>query len=135
MEFKRRLQLYMIGLGGGILLSFGIFGKGCTNTAWMPEARVRLRMHNTLVHATSRAQQQLDAMNIGLADLCAAMDSASVNFKESRRTSDSLYYAMATTLDGRPLTFSVAALRDYMIDSTATLLEIAPKTITPPAAP
>jgi hypothetical protein len=114
----------MLGLGLGTVLSFAIFGKSCTNTAWAPEARVRLRMKTTLVRATPQAADALQALQLDLAELRAAMDSLDVDFSKSRRTSDSLYYAMAGRVNGRTLELNVAALRDYSIDSTSTLLSV-----------
>lgn len=111
----------MLGLGLGTLLSFAIFGKSCTNTAWAPDARVRLRMKSTLVHASPSAQVAMDSLHIDLAALRAAMDSLDVDFSKSRRTEDSLYYELSGPVAGRSLQLSVAALRDYEVDSTATL--------------
>ena len=124
MNFSKRLRLFMLGIGLGTIASFAMFGKGCTNTAWAPEGRVRLRMKSTLVRATPGAQQQLEALSLDLAALRANMDSFDVDFGDSRRTDDSLYYAIRGTVKGKSVSFNVAALRDYMIDSTATLLDI-----------
>ncbi len=124
MTFSKRLRLFMLGLGLGTIVSFAMFGKGCTNTAWTPDGRVRLRMKSTLVRATPIAHQQLEALGLDLAALRANMDSCDVDFGDSRRTDDSLYYAISGTVKGKAVSFNVAALRDYVIDSTATLLEI-----------
>jgi hypothetical protein len=125
MNFPRRLRLFMLGLGLGTIVSFAMFGKGCTNVGWAPDARVRLRMKSTLLKATPPAQAQLDALSLDLASLRAHMDSCDVDFSKSRRTDDSLYYALNGRVKGREVVFNVAALRDYVIDSTATLLDIA----------
>jgi hypothetical protein len=124
MTFSRRLKLFMLGLGLGTILSFVFFGKGCTNMAWAPEGRVRLRMKSTLTRATSTAQQQLHALSLDLASLRAQMDSCDVDFGASRRTDDSLYYAIHGRVSHKQVIFDVCALRDYTIDSTATLLSI-----------
>lgn len=123
--FGKRLRLYMIGLGLGTVLSIAIFGKGCSNMEWAPAGRVRLRMHSTLVRTTTTAQQQLGALGITLEQVRASMDSAEVDFAASKRTDDSLYYRITSTLDGRKYQLVAAALRDYTVDSTATLLTIA----------
>ena len=122
MTFSRRLRLFMLGLGLGTLVSFAIFGKSCTNTAWAPDARVRLRMKTTLIRATPDAQAALDAVGLDLAALRGGMDSLDVDFSRSRRTDDSLYYELSGPVHGRSLELHIAALRDYTIDSTSTLL-------------
>ncbi|MBL7986036.1 MAG: hypothetical protein JNM91_13610 [Flavobacteriales bacterium] len=124
MTFGKRLRLFMLGIGLGTILSFLFFGKGCTNMAWAPEGRVRLRMKSTLIHAAPAAQAQLTDLHLDLATLRAQMDSCDVDFSASRRTDDSLYYAMSGRVAGHEVAFDVAALRDYTIDSTATLLRI-----------
>lgn len=127
MTFGRRLRLFMLGLGLGTLASFAIFGRSCTNTAWAPDARVRLRMKTTLIRATPQAQQALDALNLDLRTLRTAMDSLDVDFSRSRRTDDSLFYELSGPVNGRAMQLRIAALRDYAIDSTSTLLMIGPK--------
>ncbi len=121
------MRLFMLGLGLGTIVSFMIFGKSCTNTAWAPEARVKLRMKSTLTRATPAADAALRTMELELADLRAGMDSLEVDFGASRRTSDSLYYAIGGKLKGRSILLRVAALRDYTLDSTSTLLTIGPE--------
>ena len=127
MTFGRRLRLFMLGLGLVTIVSFMIFGKSCTNTAWAPEARVKLRMKSTLTRATPAADAALRTMELELADLRAGMDSLEVDFGASRRTSDSLYYAIGGKLKGRSILLRVVALRDYTLDSTSTLLTIGPE--------
>ena len=127
MTFGRRLRLFMLGLGLGTIVSFVLFGKSCTNTAWAPDARVRLRMKTTLLRSTPRADEAMRALNVDLATLRASMDSLDVDFSKSRRTSDSLYYELSGAVQGRLLELSIATLRDYAIDSTSTLLMVGPK--------
>lgn len=124
MTFGRRLRLFMLGLGLGTLVSFAIFGKSCTNTAWAPEARVRLRMKSTLLRSTPEAGAALRALALDLAALRADMDSLDVDFSNSRRTSDSLFYRMHGNVSGRTIELDIAALRDYTIDSVSTLLMV-----------
>ena len=126
MTFTRRLRLFILGLGLGTLLSFAIFGKSCTNTAWAPDARVRLRMKSTLIRATPQAQEAMDAMKLDLAALRTGMDSLDVDFSHSRRTDDSLYYELNGPVKGRTVQLSIATLRDYEVDSASTLLMVRP---------
>ncbi|HEY0978098.1 MAG TPA: hypothetical protein VGE21_11575 [Flavobacteriales bacterium] len=125
MELSRRIKLYVFGVVIGGVAAWAIYGKKLTNTAWMPEARVKLRLSSTLVKATPSAQQQLDALSLDLLSVRLALDSSQVDFKASTRTDDSLFYVVHTTLDGRSYTYGCAALRDYVVDSTATLTRIA----------
>lgn len=124
MTFSRRLKLFMVGLGLGTILSFVFYGKGCTNMEWAPDGRVRLRMKSTLIHATPFAQAQLDSLRLSLPEMRAQMDSCDVDFSASANTDDSLYYVINGPISGQRVTFRVAALRDYVVDSTATLLSI-----------
>lgn len=126
MDLKRRIKLFIIGLGLGSIAAYLIFGTRLTNGAWTPQERVKLRLKSTLVHATPEAQAMLAPLGLGLADLRANMDSCSVSFADSRRTEDSLFYAVSGPVKGRRFDLRVAALRDYTIDSTATLLSITP---------
>ena len=107
-----------------MVLSFVFFGKGCSNTGWAPGPRVKKRLKSTLIRATPIAQQELDALHIDLAMLRASLDSSEVIFKNSRRTDDSLYYELTGRVGGKPIVFTVGALRDYVVDSTATLRSI-----------
>lgn len=124
MDLKRRLKLYLMGLVLGGIASYFIFGKRLTNTGWTPEARVILRLKTTLIRTTPQAQAALDAMHIDLPMMRAALDSCDVSFIHSRRTDDSLYYEISGPVGGKPVVFTVAALRDYMVDSTATVWSI-----------
>lgn len=117
----------MLGIGLGTIMSFMIFGKSCTNTAWAPEARVQLRMKTTLIRSTAQADSAMFMLGIDLADLRASMDSLEVDFGNSRRTADSLYYELAGPVKGRAVNLSIATLRDYDIDSTSTLLSLEPE--------
>lgn len=127
MDLKRRIKLFLIGLGLGSIAAYFIFGSRLTNGAWTPQERVKLRLKSTLVHATPAAQARLDMLHLDLAALRASMDSCTVDFGDSRRTDDSLFYVVKGKVGGQRLRFHVAALRNYEIDSTATLLDIAPR--------
>ncbi|MCB0781319.1 MAG: hypothetical protein KDB87_17325, partial [Flavobacteriales bacterium] len=64
------------------------------------------------------------AWNTTLADLRAAMPEAGVTLKDTRRSNDSLYYAVTAEVKGRPLAMTIAVLADPRSDSTATLWEL-----------
>ena len=124
MTLQRRLTLYMFGLiiGGGV--AYWTYGTRLTGGAWLPEAKVKGRLRSTLLAATPSAQMQLDNRALDLATLRSHMDSASVDFGASRRTDDSLIYAVTARVHGSDLRLRVCALRDFDRDSTATLLEL-----------
>lgn len=124
MDLSRRIKLYVFGVVVGGVLAWAFFGTRLTSTAWMPEDRVKLRLRSTLIKATPEAEAQLAPLQLDLSTLRTSLDSAQVDFKASARTDDSLYYVVHTTIDGRVYTYRCAALRDYVVDSTATLTAI-----------
>lgn len=124
MDFQRRLQLYLVGLVIGGLLAWFFMGDRLTNMAWTPKERIELRLENTLLKATPEADSTLRAWNTTLADLRAAMPEAGVTLKDTRRSNDSLYYAVTAEVKGRPLAMTIAVLADPRSDSTATLWEL-----------
>lgn len=125
MTFPRRLMLFGLGLVLGCLVAWGIYGRRLDNTDWMPNHRVKLRLHNTLVKATPAAEAQLAPMGLTLSDLRnTVIDSCDVNFSKSIRSKDSLVYYVHGTVQGKPVQYMAATLRDFRTDSTATLTEI-----------
>lgn len=124
MDLQRRLTLYLIGLiiGGGAAYFF--YGERLTSGAWMPEAKLRQRLRNTLVKATPAAQSELDTRGLSLSDLRQRMDSARIDLGASVRGDDSLIYIVTAPLRGKELTLRIGTLRDFDRDSTATLLGI-----------
>lgn len=124
MDLKRRLRLYLFGLIIGSIAAYMMYGQRLTNGAWLPEAKVKLRLINTLTKVAPTAQAELDARAIDLQILREALPKAEVRFTDSRRTSDSLIYAVDLTVNSEPLRLMIGALRDSDRDSTATLLGI-----------
>lgn len=127
MDFQRRLQLYLVGLVIGGLLAWSFMGDRLTNMAWTPKERIKLRLENTLLKATPEADSTIRAWNTSLADLRAAMSQAEVTLKDTRRSNDSLYYAVTAEVKGRPLAMTIAVMADAGVDSTATLWEVKPR--------
>lgn len=125
MDLKRRIQLYLVGLiiGGGV--AYFIYGDRLTNSAWTPEAKIKQRFRSTLLAATPQAEAQLAERALQLGDIRTSLDSSSVDFSASRRTDDSIYYAVEARVDGRDLSLVIVGLRDFDRDSTATLWSIA----------
>ncbi len=124
MDLGRRIKLYVFGVVLGGIVAWGIYGNRLSNTAWMPEERVKLRLRSTLIKATPDAQAELMARGLDLAALRGALDSSSVDFKASRRTDDSLWYVVKARHNGVDLVYTCTALRDYVIDSTATVIDL-----------
>jgi len=124
MDLKRRLTLYLFGLiiGGGV--AYWSYGDRLTSGAWMPEAKVKSRLRSTLLRATPAAEQQLAARQLDLMVLRTGMSSAHIDFGASRRTDDSLIYAVELSIGGKDLHLLIGAVRDFDRDSTATLLEV-----------
>lgn len=125
MTFSRRLTLFAFGTGLGCLLAWAIYGRRLENTDWMPNHRVKMRLQSTLVKATPEAESQLAPMNLTLADLRnAVIDSCDIDFSDSKRSKDSLVYYVYGTVQGQPVHYMAATLRDFRTDSTATLTGI-----------
>jgi hypothetical protein len=124
MDLKRRLTLYLFGLIIGGIISYFIYGERLTSGAWLPEAKVKLRLLNTLTKASPAAIAELEARQLDLQAVRAALPKAEVRFRDSERTSDSLIYAVDVSLGGMPTRLTIGALRDSDRDSTATLLRL-----------
>jgi len=124
MDLKRRLQLYLVGLLIGGLLSWLFFKQRLTNTAWMPEDRIKLRLESTLVKARPEAVAQMAQWPTVIDSVRGAIPGSEVLFKETRRSGDSLYYTIHASVAGRPALLTVAVLRDHRVDSAATLWDL-----------
>jgi hypothetical protein len=127
MTFKRRLMLFGFGLGLGCILAWAFYGKRLENTDWMPNHRVKMRLQSTLVKSTPAADAQLAPLHLSLADLrSAVLDSCDVDFSDSKRSKDSLVYYVYGKVHGQQVHYMAATLRDFRVDSTATLTGIWP---------
>ncbi|HQX98396.1 MAG: hypothetical protein IPH05_11835 [Flavobacteriales bacterium] len=121
MTLTRRLQLYTVGLIIGGLMVYFIYGDRATNAAWTPESKLKQRLHSTLVQARPLATEQLAEHQLKLEEVQAAIPGASVDFSDSRRTPDTIYYAVDATVAHAAYRFTIVGLRDFDRDSTATL--------------
>ncbi|MBX2972898.1 MAG: hypothetical protein KF797_07340 [Flavobacteriales bacterium] len=124
MDLKRRLQLYLVGLIIGGVAAYFFYGERLTNSAWTPQEKIKQRLRSTLIQAAPEAEAQLQERSIDLATVRASLDKADVDLKDTKRTDDSLYYAVDTKLQGRDVRLIVVGLRDFDRDSTATLWRI-----------
>jgi len=117
----RRIRFYAIGLLIGGAAAYAILGDRLTNGAWTPEAKVKQRLRSTLLKASPEAQQELIARNLQLADVRLAMPTADIDFGDTERGDDTIFYSVEATLNGNSTTMVIMALRDFDTDSTATL--------------
>ncbi len=127
MPLRRRIFLYMIGVLIGGALAYSFYGERLVSAGWLPEQKIKQRLASTLIDARPPAREQLDGMQVQLADLRKMMPDASIDLKNSRRTDDSIYYRVDMTVADRPAEMIIAVLRDFDRDSTATLWSIVQK--------
>jgi len=121
MDLSRRLTLYLFGLILGGLLSYWIYGKRITSGAWLPENKVKQRLESTLLQASPGGEDDMARWPTDLEGVRRAIPTATVSFKESVRSGDSIYYALEGMVNEKPARFVIVGLRDFDSDSTATL--------------
>lgn len=124
MDLKRRLQLYLVGLIIGGIAAYFFYGDRLTNSAWTPQEKIKQRLRSTLVKASPEAEVELQARALDLGQVRASLDKATIDLKSTKRTDDSLYYAVDTELKDRHVRLIIVGLRDFDRDSTATLWRI-----------
>ena len=124
MSLQRRLTLYLIGLILGGMMAYKFCGDRVTNGKWLPENKVKQRLTSTLIQASPEADEQLAQWSTDLNAVRLSLDSASLDLGASKRTPDSIYYSMRTTVAGRNADLTIAVLRDFDLDTTATLQRI-----------
>lgn len=124
MTFGQRLRRYAIGIGIGLVLSYLFLGDRLSNTAWMPKDRVKDRLQSTLVKSLPAAETALSQKNINLEDIRSNIQQADIDLRGSTRTDDSIYYKVDCAVKGNDLKMTIAVLRDFDLDSTATLMEL-----------
>ena len=121
MTLFRRIRFYAIGLLIGGAAAYAILGDRLTNDAWTPESKVKQRLRSTLLKASPKAQQELIVRNLQLADVRLAMPTADIDFGDTERGDDTIFYSVEAMLNGNSTTMVIMALRDFYTDSTATL--------------
>jgi len=124
MSLQRRLTLYLIGLILGGMMAYKFYGDRVTNGKWLPENKVKQRLLSTLIKASPEVALQLAQWSTDLNAVRLSLDSASLDLGASKRTPDSIYYSMRTTVAGRNADLTIAVLRDFDLDTTATLQRI-----------
>lgn len=124
MTLQRRLTLYLLGLIIGGMMAYKFYGDRVTNGKWLPENKVKQRLISTLIKSSPEADQQLAQWSTDLTAVRLSLDSATLDLGASKRTPDSIYYNMRTTVAGRNAELTIAVLRDFDLDTTATLQRI-----------
>ncbi len=125
MNLARRIRLFIIGLLIGGVAAWFFFGERITSGAWMPEARIKLRLKETLVKSTPEASSSIANWPTTIDSVRASVANGEVILKETRRHGDSLTYTVDVALAGKPARLKVLVLEDFRIDSMATLVGIA----------
>ncbi|MBK6777790.1 MAG: hypothetical protein IPG74_18800 [Flavobacteriales bacterium] len=125
MNLARRIRLFIIGLLIGGVAAWFFFGERITSGAWMPEARIKLRLKETLVKSTPEASSSIASWPTTIDNVRASVANGEVILKETRRHGDSLTYTVDVSLAGKPARLKVLVLEDFRIDSMATLVGIA----------
>lgn len=125
MNFARRLKLFFIGmlLGTGVVIIF--FGdKLNLFTSWMPNDRVLLRLQQTELQMTSKANCLLGCYDISLEAIEDLMGDGNVIFSESKTRQKPLEYKVEhkNELLGKYFLIFEAA------DSTSTIIDAGIKT-------
>lgn len=82
MTFWRRLRIYLVGVGLGLLIVYVIFGDRELNT-WTPQKRVLTAIDSSEVSLSERAICQLNCFKMADGEWRKVQDQASVNFSES----------------------------------------------------
>lgn len=126
MDLQRRITLYLFGILLGSGMAWWFYGERLTNSGWLPQEKIKLRLRSTLVATTGRAAGQLAAWPADLAAVRASIDSAAIDLKASERTDDSIHYAVHARLTGRPVLYTISVLRDFDRDTTAVLRSVVP---------
>lgn len=82
MGFWRRLRIYLIGFGLGLLIVYGIFGDRDL-TKWTPERKILIAIDSSEVSISERALCQLNCHGFSERDIPDLMRDADIDFSES----------------------------------------------------
>ena len=82
MKFWRRLKIYLIGFGLGLIIVYIIFGKRDLD-AWMPQQRVLSLIDSVEISLSKKASCQLNCLGMEPAMLDELREVADVDFSES----------------------------------------------------
>lgn len=127
MTLGRRIRLFLIGIALGCVAAWFFFGERLTNSAWLPEDRIKLRLKTTLVKATPEGTADLAAWPTTLDSVRSSIARGEVILKETRRHGDSLTYTVDVVLAGRSARVQTVVLEDLRVDTLATLVALGPR--------
>lgn len=82
MTFARRLRIYLLGVGLGLLVVY-IFFKDRDLSGWTPQGRVLTAIDSSAVTLSERALCQLQCLEVEAANWRSIYREAKVNFNES----------------------------------------------------
>ena len=82
MTFWRRLRIYLVGFGLGLLIVYVFFKDRELNT-WTPQSRVLTTIDSSAVTISKRARCQISCNNFEIEDWRKIHATASVDFSES----------------------------------------------------
>ena len=124
MTWGRRLKLYLIGFGIGLIICFILFrNRGCGN--WMPGPRVTSFISfSKRINADSSLLCKLSCEGISVDDIRKAAPAGTVDFGKSNAQKEPAHeYDVTMTIKGKKLEFYIA---ENMNDSTAQILLVTP---------
>src|SRR5690606_12764927 len=118
MKFTRRLKLFLIGFGIGLLMVVFFFGERSELlTNWLPNARVIDRLQASTEEISPKALCQFECYNIEKDSLKSLIGRGDINFKESLTQQNPLIYRVEIeNYDQKSYGFYFSAA-----DSSATL--------------
>jgi len=117
MTFWKRLRLYLIGFGIGILVVVAIFNQRLNLlTSWMPGQRVQDRLLQTESIYTNKSLCQLECLDLDTTDVTRAKKEGDVRFRLSDTHADPKVYVLDAEFERDKYRFTFDAR-----DSSSTL--------------
>ncbi len=125
MTFKRRLTLYIFGvLIGTAMVAVFFNGRTSVLTDWMPNNRVLSNLSNFPGTVSSKAQCQLDCLEISDEELALLKSEGDVDFSKSRTKSTPRMYVVSHDLNA-----GLATMKFEVADSATVLIDVAMENI------
>lgn len=110
MKFWKRVQVYLIGVGIGLVLSFIIFGgRGCD---WTPTNRVKKRIFSGAIFTSDSLFCQMQCQERDSASVYQFIDRADVDFSMSETQTEPKVYHLA--LDGEVMKVALHDSTSYI---------------------
>ena len=123
MKFGKRLRLYLIGFGIGILFVIVVFNERLSLlTSWLPGQRVQDRLQQTEAIYTPRALCQLHCMGLDTSDVSTAKKTGDIRFRLSDTHSDPMVYILDAEIKNDNYRFTFDALDSSSVLTNAERL-------------